>query len=124
MKKNYKLLSSSQIETDLGKQIREIRLSRNISQKQLATLAGISPSSIYRFESGNGISLDNFIRILKGLGLETNLEAMLPDPTIIPIEIINRKTKKRLRASTKEKPQEISKSWKWGDQNINKKENK
>lgn len=38
---------------DLGMKIKSLRLKRNLTQKQLACIAGVAASTIYSYESGN-----------------------------------------------------------------------
>ena len=111
---DFNLASSKTIETILGKRIDEIRLKRNITQANLAHEAGVSRSTVTRLgREDKGISLDSFIRILKALHLESNLEKILPSSDLSPLEELKKKNKKtRQRARTKKTDQ---KKWTWED---------
>ena len=110
--------TSEMIETALCKRVEAIRLSRNITQKQLAREAGVSVRTIGRMEKGEGVSLNTFIRVLIALGIQQNLNALLPDPSVRPIERVNTRKTERKRARPKcEKP--ISSPWSWGDEENN-----
>ncbi len=108
------MATSAQIEAALCKRLENIRLARNMTQVQLATEAGVSPRTIGRLEKGLGISMDTFIRVLTVLGIQQNLEALLPDPTVRPVERIGIGGGERKRArpgpSGNEHP-----PWSWGD---------
>jgi len=106
--------NSKQVETVLCKRIEDIRLSRNITQKKLANDAGISLRTIGRLEKGDGVSLDTFIRVLMALGIQQNLEILLPDPTVRPVDRIGFKGNQRKRARTKSSDKK-SPPWKWAD---------
>ncbi len=111
---NFNLASSETIENVLGKRIDEIRLKRNITQVQLAREAGVSRSTVTRLaREDKGISLDSFIRILKALHLESNLEKLLPDSDLSPLEELEKNSRpSRQRARVRKKDQ---KKWTWLD---------
>ena len=52
-----------------SKRLKDARLRKNMTQENLAKRSGIGLASIARFESGENISLLNFIKIVKALGL-------------------------------------------------------
>ena len=98
---NYKLSSSKIINDELGKNLRSIRLARNVSQNELASRSGVSVNTIRRFEDGSNISLENFIRLLKVFNLENNLKNLLPDVSIRPVSRVKSQGYIRQRASSK-----------------------
>ena len=112
---DFSTASSAQIEAALCRQLESIRLSRNITQVQLAEAAGVSPRTIGRLEKGQGISLDTFIRVLKALGIQRSLAVALPDPAVRPVERIATAGRERKRARPRE-PKRASESWSWGDE--------
>jgi len=95
---DFETASSEQIERALCERVERIRLSRNVTQKQLAAQAGVSLRTIGRLEKGEGVSLDTFIRVLTALGVQGNLAALLPDPRVRPIERIRAGGRERRRA--------------------------
>ena len=106
--------TSEQIEAALCKRLESIRLSRNITQAQLAEEAGVSPRTIGRLEKGQGVSMDTFIRIMMALRIQQNLEALLPDPAVRPIERVGIGTGERKRARPTKSIDELP-TWSWGD---------
>ena len=110
---DFNLATSSQIEKAICGRLESIRLSRNITQTQLAKEAGISSRTIVRLEKGEGISFDTLIRVLMALGIQQNLETLLPDPSVRPIEQINIKRNERQRARPRSKDKTAS--WSWGN---------
>jgi transcriptional regulator with XRE-family HTH domain len=112
---DFSIATSKQIEATICEQLVNIRLSRNFTQAQLAKAAGVSTKTITNLEDGKSISFDTFIRVLKGLGLQSNLEGFLPDPTIRPVERVQMRgfERKRVRQVFKKKPKT---KWTWGDE--------
>ncbi len=110
----FSIATSAQIEVTLCKRLESIRLSRNITQAQLAEEAGVSPRTIGRLEKGQGVSMDTFIRIMIALNIQQNLEALLPDPTVRPIERVGMGAGERKRARPTKSIDELP-AWSWGN---------
>ena len=110
----FSVATSDQIEAAICKRLESIRLSRNVTQAQLAEEAGVSPRTIDRLEKGQGVSMDTFIRVLMALGIQQNLEALLPDPTVRPIERVGIGAGERKRARPTQSS-EARPTWSWGD---------
>lgn len=110
---DYRIANVDLIIKDLGERTASIRLSRNISQDDLAGRAGITRRTLSRLETGQGATLDTFVRVLRGLGLEEHLQALLPNPGIQPIRRHSGKTqeRKRARASKESSPA----PWSWDE---------
>ena len=112
---DFSIATSEQIEDFLRRQLKNIRLTRNFTQAQLAKESGVAIGTIGRFEQGQSVSLNTFIRILIALSLQQNLETLLPDPTIRPIERVNTGGSERKRARPVQSGSENS-TWAWGDE--------
>jgi transcriptional regulator with XRE-family HTH domain len=112
---DFMAATSTQIEAALCERLESIRLSRNMTQQQLAKEAGVSPRTIGRLANGQGVSLDTFIRVLTALRIQQSLESLLPDPTVRPIERVGAAARERKRA----RPVQLSPeppAWAWGDE--------
>ena len=109
---DFSTASSESIIDTLCKRLDEIRLSRNISQADLAEEAGVSRSTMTRLADGKPISLDSFVRVMTALRLTDHLAALLPDPTIRPIERVQLEGAEQQRASAKK---DETSEWTWGD---------
>lgn len=110
---DYSFATSEQIDRALCRQLENIRLSRNLTQAQLAEESGVAIGTIRRLEAGEGVSLNTFIRILIALGLQQNLKVLLPDTSIRPIERVRNSGSERKRARPAR--HEMKKStWTWG----------
>ncbi|MBY0422025.1 MAG: helix-turn-helix domain-containing protein [Parvularculaceae bacterium] len=105
----------TEIEAMLGARLEQIRLSRNVSQRDVAAEAGISLRTMTRLEKGQGVSLDTLIRVLIALGLADRLETLLPDPAIRPMERARNKGRERQRARKKAPSGSAATPWRWGE---------
>ncbi len=100
-------------EKSVGAALERLRLSRNITQASLARDAGISERTLRRLESGNGGTLDSLFRVLTTLRLDDNIDLLVPDPHIRPIERIRTKGSERQRSSSSKSVKGGGK-WDWG----------
>ncbi|PKO05751.1 MAG: transcriptional regulator [Chloroflexi bacterium HGW-Chloroflexi-3] len=113
-KLDFSFATTEQIEKYLCNQMKNCRLGLNITQAHLAAEAGIDVRTIRRLELGEGVSLDTFIRVLKALKLQGNLNHLLPDFSVRPIDRVRFKGRERMRARpVKTKHKEST--WIWGD---------
>ena len=99
---------------DLGTSLAAYRLSRNLRQDDIATQAGVSRGVIVRLEAGQGGTLDSLIRILKAMGLEERLSALVPDATLRPLDPGNR-TDLRQRARLASDVDDNDEPWTWSE---------
>ena len=103
---------------ELGERISQHRVNRNLTQKQLAEMAGISEPTLQRLEYGEVSQLTTLIRILRALKLLGNLDQLIPEPPPSPIQQAKLKGKTRQRASSRKKGKETEKpgeEWSWGE---------
>ncbi len=114
---DFSTASSEAIIQALGERLDEIRLSRNIPQADLAKEAGVSRSTLTRLFRGKPVSLDSFVRIMQALRLTDHLAALLPDPSVRPVDRVRLDGTERQRASGKHAQ---SSAWTWGDEDDNK----
>lgn len=117
---DFSIATSEQIEKFLYGQLKRIRLSRNFTQTQLAQKSGVAFRTVKRLEGGQSVSLNTFIRVMMALDLEQNLETLLPDPAIRPIERVNTGGSERKRARPIQSDTDNS-TWVWGDESGDKK---
>jgi len=102
----------------LGQRLRDVRLERNLSQAQLAQDAGIGRFTLQRMEAGESASLINFVRVLRALELLDDLDRLLPAATPSPIDEVERRGRRRQRASSRRSQTSKSRErgWRWGDE--------
>lgn len=85
------------LEKRLGKDIKSIRLLKNLRREDLCKVAGVSMNGLRHLENGTGTSLSTFIRVVQALGKTDWLTSIAPYITINPLDM--RKRGPRQRAS-------------------------
>lgn len=81
----------------LGARIKEVRVRKSITQNELAMAAGISRLTVVNIEKGKPVNILMFLSILRALGLLENLENLIPEPKISPLQLKKLQGKKRFR---------------------------
>ena len=74
----------SQILSELGSRIRDLRLSHGYSQVELSDRADVSKTTVQRLESSGQISLDSLLKILRVLGAHEAIEDIAPEQSFDP----------------------------------------
>ena len=97
---------------ELAARFKQHRIAARITQRELAKKTGVGLRTISRFEKGEEIGFLTFIKLLQGVGLERNLENIIPDYTKRPSYFANNGNLPK-RAVKKE---QLNKEWKWGDE--------
>lgn len=77
-----------ELEIEVGEQIKNLRLKKNITRATLALQAGCSVSALKNLESGNGSSLRTLIAIVRSLERDDWLRNVAPGPTISPLTML------------------------------------
>ena len=87
----------------LCQRLKEYRLAARISQREMAEKSGVSLTTISHLEQGmsRNITLNNFISLLRVLGLEQRLSGLLPELPVPPIALkqMDKYIPKRVRRS-------------------------
>jgi len=80
-RKDYSDYSAPELVRMLGSRFKEYRLLANKTQKEVAEMAGVTPLTVYRFETGarKNISLGNFLLLLKAIGCINDINEVLPE---------------------------------------------
>lgn len=81
-------LGATAISTELGSRIRQLRLHANLTQQQLAEMAGASLSAIRRLEALGQGSIDLLVRVAQALQITAQFEGLftLPERSIAEVE--------------------------------------
>ena len=83
----------------LGKQLKQMRLNKNYTQKQLSELSGLSRSAISDLENNGNGSMKSLVQILRALEKLEILNHFISKAEISPIQVAKLKGKIRKRAS-------------------------
>ncbi len=94
--------TDSAIAEDIGGRLKNLRLDRNYSQKELCELTGLSIKAILNAEKGKS-NIVTYIKLLRALNCLDHLENFIPKPGISPMQIVKLSGKKRIRASSKKR---------------------
>ncbi|PPL20409.1 helix-turn-helix transcriptional regulator [Microterricola pindariensis] len=85
------------VERDLGLVVRELRIKRDYSQRELADRAGVGLTALRSLEKGKGSTLTTLSKVVHALGRDAWL-GMLDDATAEP-KPLKKKKKKKARPS-------------------------
>lgn len=97
---------------ELGQRIKQNRISLNITQVELAEKCGISPSTETRIENGEDSKISNYIKILSGLNMLSNLDILIPEVQPDFKALYEQKTsRKRAKPSDKK----TTSNWTWDE---------
>jgi transcriptional regulator with XRE-family HTH domain len=86
----------------LGQNIRNLRLLKNLDQKELAAQSGASITAVRRIETGKTSTTETLIRLLRVLGRTDWLDALAPPIDINPLHMAKlaaRAPRQRVRKS-------------------------
>ena len=87
--------------TELGEQMRALRLRANLDQVSLAEQAGIGLTAIKNLESGKGATLKTLIKALRVLDRADWLGTLAPPVSISPLQMLKAKpARQRARKQT------------------------
>jgi DNA-binding XRE family transcriptional regulator len=94
-------LTNQSIMLHLAKRVKEYRLAARISQKDMAEKSGVGQATISHFEQGvnPNMTLNNFISLLRAVGMEQRIMELLPELPMHPMTLreINKRIPKRVR---------------------------
>ena len=92
----------TELQSDLGYRVRQLRLSRNLGQRTVAEKAGVSLRALSKLENGQGSTLETFLRTLRALDYVKGIELLAPQPTVNPLALLkNSRPPQRVRHSRK-----------------------
>lgn len=125
---NFQLMNDTAVLCEIGERLKQARLQRNITQASLSDLTGVSRRTIQKTEEGDVSTLKTLIALLRGLGLLDQLNLLLPETPLSPIQLTKLRGKTRRRASGAGRKSPSSKNtsqpaqvnepkadWQWGD---------
>ena len=81
MTEDYADYSVPELVQMLGSRFKDYRLRANMTQKEVAEMAGLSVLTVHRFENGTvrNISLGTFLLLLKAVGSINDLNDLMPE---------------------------------------------
>ena len=100
---NWIIMGDPAIVKEVCKNLKELRLNKNISQEELANLSGLNRVTISRLEAGRSATLLTIIQVLRALDKLDVLNAFKTEPEVSPIKLLKQKETQRKKASPKKR---------------------
>ena len=91
-----------EMEVEFGQQLRDLRLRRNIDQRQLAGQAGVALNAVKNLENGRGSTLSSLVKVLRSLGRADWLETLAPTVGISPMQMLKARQPRQRASKSKE----------------------
>ncbi len=99
--KNWYNLGDPAIVRELSKQVKQMRINKNMTQQELAERTGLDRVTISRFENGRTATLLTFVEILRALDKLELLDTFNEEPEVSPLKVAEIEEQYRKRASSK-----------------------
>ena len=96
---DWVLLSDTTIVNEICKNLKKLRLNKNITQKQLADKSGLDPATISRMESGRAATLLTLVQVLRALDSLEILDTFVQETEVSPLQQLKLQQKLKRRAS-------------------------
>ncbi len=94
---DWQELSDKQIVSQLASRLKHYRIRKHYTQHELAVKSGVSLNSIQNLEHGEMVSLRVLLPVLRALKLTGNLEGLVPDVSLSPIQLLRQQEEKKQR---------------------------
>lgn len=114
------LLTDGAVLEEMGRRLERQRLGRNLTQLELADLAGIGRATLQRIERGESVQSRSLVKLLRALGMLDGLETALPESVSLPIAELERERRRGRQRATGRSSSPSSRdgedrTWRWGD---------
>lgn len=93
-------ITAAALSEEIGERLKQARLNRDLTQSEVAVLAGVTRKTVLNAEKGK-VQLEVLIAIMMALKLTNQLDLFLPKQEISPLQLAKLQGKKRQRASRK-----------------------
>ena len=104
---NWKVLKDEKVVMQLGKELRRMRLERNLSQAEVAKRAGLDRTTVVKLEAGRAATLLTVVQMLRAIGRLEVLDGFHEEPRITPMMALEQETKylaKQRKRASRRKP--------------------
>jgi transcriptional regulator with XRE-family HTH domain len=100
----------------IGERLARRRLTKNLTQQQLAEQAGLGLRTVQRLELGAAATqLSGFVRVCRVLGVVDRFELLVPEEPPSPMAQLKQQSRKRQRATGKKAAAAKPKKWTWAE---------
>jgi transcriptional regulator with XRE-family HTH domain len=94
--------SPRELQSLLGEQLQQLRISKNLDQIATAEKAGVSEKTLRNLEAGRGSTVESLLRVLKALDSLDGLQLIVPKPSVSPLAMLRRaEPRRRVRRSSR-----------------------
>lgn len=76
----FEFITAGEIRALLAARLKALRLARNLQQRELAAVAGVSRGTVQNLEARAQCSFDSLVRIAMALGVADDLESVFVRP--------------------------------------------
>ena len=88
-------MDQHELEVLLGRNLRELRISRRFTQRELAERANVSIGALRNLENAHGSSTSTLVRVLHALGNDDWIAQLSPVATFNPLDLVAAKRSTR-----------------------------
>ncbi len=100
----------------IGSRLARRRLSKNLTQGQLAEQAGLGLRTVQRLELGAAATqLSGFLRVCRVLGLLERFDTLIPEEAPSPMTQLKQQGRPRRRATGRQAAAGEGTKWTWGE---------
>ncbi len=101
---NRSAMADPAIVKEICHSLKQMRLSQNLTQAELAEKAGLNRVTISRMEAGRAATLLTVVQVLRALDKLDILDVFSEESEISPLQLLKLQVKQRQRASSAKKP--------------------
>jgi len=87
--------ATEELQSDLGEQLRLLRLRQGFDQRGLAREAGVALNAVKALESGRGATVTSLIKVLRTLGRADWLATLSPAVSISQLDLVKSRPARR-----------------------------
>lgn len=84
-----------EIERELGRRLRELRVRQRLTQTELAERANVSVGALKHLESGAGATTTTLVKVLRALGQEGWIDSLGPTTSFNPLDLLDPRAPRR-----------------------------
>ncbi|MBK7381847.1 MAG: helix-turn-helix domain-containing protein [Flavobacteriales bacterium] len=105
---NWKVLKDEKVVTQLGKELRRMRLERNLSQAEVAKRGGLDRTTVVKLEAGRAATLMTVVQVLRAMDRLEVLDGFHEEPQLTPYQVVEQQAKylkKQRKRASRQKPE-------------------
>jgi len=105
---NWKVLKDEKVVMQLGKELRRMRLERNLSQAEVAKRGGLDRTTVVKLEGGRAATLLTVVQVLRAMDRLNVLDGFHEEPQLTPYQVVEQQAKylkKQRKRASRKKPE-------------------